>query len=236
MRALGLMLAVASALACVRPASTAEDSFSAARARMVSETIAPRGVKDPRVLAAMRKVPRHEFLPDAVRPHAYDDAPVPIGYGQTASQPYMVAVMTELAELGPHTRVLEIGTGSGYQAAILAEVAGEVYSIEILEPLAASARRTLERLGYGRVHVRQGDGYRGWPEAAPFDAIVVTAAPPEVPKALLEQLAPGGRLVVPVGRDEQELEVHRRTADGVRVRRFFPVTFVPMVPGKGDGR
>jgi hypothetical protein len=137
MRALGLMLAVASALACVRPASTAEDSFSAARARMVSETIAPRGVKDPRVLAAMRKVPRHEFLPDAVRPHAYDDAPVPIGYGQTASQPYMVAVMTELRSSVRTRVVLEIGTGSGYQAAILAEVAGEVYSIEILEPLAA---------------------------------------------------------------------------------------------------
>jgi protein-L-isoaspartate(D-aspartate) O-methyltransferase len=230
MRALGLLAAVALALACARPASTADDPFAAARARMVAETIAPRGVKDERVLAAMRKVPRHEFLPAAARPRAYDDTPVPIGHGQTASQPYMVAVMTELAELGPRARVLEIGTGSGYQAAVLAEVAGEVYSIEILEPLATSARRTLERLGYGRVHVRHGDGYRGWPEAAPFDAIVVTAAPPEVPTALRDQLAPGGRLVSPIGRDEQELEVHRRTPDGFRVRRVFPVTFVPMVP------
>jgi protein-L-isoaspartate(D-aspartate) O-methyltransferase len=205
---LGLTVALALA-ACARPAATADDSFAAARARMVTDTIASRDVKDARVLAAMRKVPRHEFVPANVRGRAYDDAPVPIGHGQTASQPYIVAVMTELAELGPDSRVLEIGTGSGYQAAVLAEVAGEVWSIELLEPLATSARRTLERLGYGRVHLRQGDGYRGWPEAAPFDAIVVTAAPPEVPKALLDQLAMGGRLVVPVGTDEQELEVHR---------------------------
>ena len=231
-RALGLGLAVALALACARPAATADDPFAAARARMVADTIASRDVKDARVLAAMRKVPRHEFVPANVRTRAYDDAPVPIGHGQTASQPYVVAVMTELAELRPDSRVLEIGTGSGYQAAVLAEVAGEVYSIELLEPLAASARRTLERLGYGRVHLRQGDGYRGWPEAGPFDAIVVTAAPPEVPKALLDQLVIGGRLVVPVGTEEQELEVHRRTAEGFRVKKVFPVTFVPMVPGK----
>jgi len=230
-RALGLGLTFALALSCARPAATADDPFAAARARMVADTIASRDVNDTRVLAAMRKVPRHEFVPANVRGRAYDDAPVPIGHGQTASQPYIVAVMTELAELGPDSRVLEIGTGSGYQAAVLAEVAGEVWSIELLEPLATSARRTLERLGYGRVHVRQGDGYRGWPEAAPFDAIVVTAAPPEVPKALLDQLAMGGRLVVPVGTDEQELEVHRRTAEGIRVKKVFPVTFVPMVPG-----
>ena len=230
-RALGFGLAVALALACARPAATADDPFAAARARMVADTIASRDVKDTRVLAAMRKVPRHDFVPANVQKRAYDDAPVPIGYGQTASQPYIVAVMTELAELGPNSRVLEIGTGSGYQAAVLAEVAGEVYSIELLEPLATSARQTLERLGYGRVHVRQGDGYRGWPEAAPFDAIVVTAAPPEVPKALLDQLAMGGRLVVPVGTHDQELEVHRRTAEGIRVKKVFPVTFVPMVPG-----
>jgi len=224
-------LTVALALSCARPAA-AEDPLAAARARMVAETIAARGVKDPRVLAAMRKVPRHDFVPADARSRAYDDGPVPIGHGQTASQPYVVAVMTELAELGPRSRVLEIGTGSGYQAAVLAEVAGEVYSIELLEPLAASARRTLERLGYGRIHLRRGDGYRGWPEAAPFDAIVVTAAPPEVPKALLDQLAIGGRLVVPVGTTEQELEVHQRTAEGVRVKKVFPVTFVPMVPAE----
>jgi protein-L-isoaspartate(D-aspartate) O-methyltransferase len=229
-------LLAALTVACARPAATADDPFSAARARMVSETIAPRGVKDARVLAAMRKVPRHEFLPPSARVRAYDDTPVPIGHGQTASQPYMVAVMTELAELGPKSRVLEIGTGSGYQAAVLAEVAGDVYSIELLEPLATSARRTLDRLGYGRVHVRQGDGYRGWPEAAPFDAIVVTAAPPEVPDELRRQLAPRGRLVIPIGRDDQELEVHTRTPDGYQVRRFFPVTFVPMVPGGTESR
>ena len=228
----GIVLALGLALGLARPAATADDPFAAARARMVAETIAARGVKDPRVLAAMRKVPRHEFVPAGERDRAYDDEPVPIGHGQTASQPYIVAVMTELAEVGPGARVLEIGTGSGYQAAVLAEVAGDVYSIELLEPLATRARRTLERLGYGRVHLRHGDGYRGWPDAAPFDAIVVTAAPPEVPKALLEQLAEGGRLVVPVGRTEQELEVHRRTPDGFRVRRVFPVSFVPMVPEK----
>lgn len=232
MRALGLGLAVGLALACVRPAVTADDPLVAARARMVADTIAARGVTDARVLAAMRKVPRHEFVPADARSRAYDDAPVPIGHGQTASQPYIVAVMTELAELRPDSRVLEIGTGSGYQAAVLAEVAGEVWSIELLEPLAASARQTLERLGYGRVHLRQGDGYRGWPEAAPFDAIVVTAAPPQVPQALLDQLAMGGRLVVPVGTTDQELEVHRRTAEGIRVKKVFPVTFVPMVPGR----
>jgi protein-L-isoaspartate(D-aspartate) O-methyltransferase len=228
----GIALTLGLALGCARPAATADDPFAAARAHMVAQTIAARGVKDARVLAAMRKVPRHEFVPAGQRDRAYDDAPVPIGHGQTASQPYIVAVMTELAEVRPGARVLEIGTGSGYQAAVLAEVAGEVYSIELLEPLAASARRTLERLGYGRIHLRQGDGYRGWPEAAPFDAIVVTAAPPEVPKALLEQLAEGGRLVVPVGRVDQELEVHTRTPGGFSVRREFPVQFVPMVPGK----
>src|SRR6185369_3989507 len=174
---------------------------------------------------------RHEFLPANARARAYDDAPVPIGHGQTASQPYMVAVMTELAELGPKSRVLEIGTGSGYQAAVLAEVAGDVYSIELLEPLATTARHTLDRLGYTRVHVRHGDGYRGWPEAAPFDAIVVTAAPPKVPPALLAQLADGGRLVMPVGDRDQRLEVHRRTGERIEVKPVFPVRFVPLTGG-----
>jgi protein-L-isoaspartate(D-aspartate) O-methyltransferase len=187
-----------------------DDPSSAARERMVAEQIAARGVADARVLAAMRKVPRHEFVPADVRARAYDDSPLAIGHDQTISQPYIVALMTELAALGPGARVLEIGTGSGYQAAVLAEVAGAVYTIEILAPLARRAEATLSRLGYGRVHVRQGDGYRGWPEAAPFDAIVVTAAAPKVPPALLEQLADGGRLVMPVGDREQHLEVHRR--------------------------
>lgn len=225
------VFAVVSIACGARSGRTGDDPTVAARERMVRETIAPRGVKDPRVLAAMRKVPRHEFLPPDQRDRAYRDAPVPIGFGQTASQPYMVAVMTELAALGPDSKVLEIGTGSGYQAAVLAEVAGEVYTIEILERLATRARETLARLGYERVHVRHGDGYRGWPEAAPFDAIVVTAAPPEVPDTLRAQLAPGGRMVVPIGRDDQELEVHTRTDGGFTVRRFFPVSFVPMVPG-----
>ena len=185
-------------------------------------------MRDARVLAAMRAVPRHAFVEPALRGRAYDDGPLPIGHGQTISQPYVVAAMTELAQAGPGTRVLEVGTGSGYQAAVLAELGGEVYSIELLEPLAERAAKTLADLGYERVQLRQGDGYRGWPEAAPFDAIVVTAAPPEVPPALLEQLKPGGRLVIPVGRGWQELEVHTRTPQGVIRERIFAVRFVPM--------
>jgi len=198
------------------------------RERMVRTQLQARGIADPRVLAAMRKVPRHEFVPADLAARAYEDSALPIGHDQTISQPYVVALMTELAQLGPDGRVLEIGTGSGYQAAVLAEVAKEVYSIEILEPLAIRAEATLRRLGYERVHVRRGDGYRGWPDAAPFDAILVTAAPDTVPPPLLEQLAPGGRLVIPVGRNRQTLEVHRRTADGITVERSVPVAFVPM--------
>ncbi len=209
------------------PAAEDAASFAAARERMVADQIEARGVRDARVLAALRRVPRHEFVPERDRARAYRDGPLPIGHGQTISQPYVVAVMTELAAPGPRDRVLEIGTGSGYQAALLAELAGEVYSIEIVEPLAERATATLERLGY-EVHVRHGDGYRGWPEKAPFDAIVVTAAPERVPPALLEQLAEGGRLVIPVGDLYQELEVHRRTAEGIEVERVFAVRFVPM--------
>jgi len=205
-----------------------------ARVRMVREQIAGRGVEDPRVLEAVRRVPRHEFVASRLREQAYDDRPLPIGHGQTISQPYVVAAMTELAAVGPASKVLEVGTGSGYQAAVLAELAGEVFTIEIVEPLAERARETLARLGYTNVHVRHGDGYAGWPEEAPFDAIVVTAAPPEVPPALREQLAVGGRLVVPVGRDWQELEVHTRTEDGWEVREVFPVRFVPMVRGEDE--
>ncbi len=217
----GLLLAAAAG-----PPSDAE--LAAALEEMVAEQIAGRGVADARVLAALRKVPRHEFVARSLRREAYADHPLPIGHGQTISQPYVVAAMTELAQVGPGERVLEVGTGSGYQAAVLAELAREVYTIEIVEPLAKSAAATLARLGYAAVRVRHGDGYLGWPEAAPFDAIVVTAAPPRVPPPLLEQLAVGGKLVIPVGEDWQELEVHTKTATGVEVRQVFPVRFVPM--------
>jgi protein-L-isoaspartate(D-aspartate) O-methyltransferase len=204
----------------------------AARARMVEEQIAARGIADPAVLQAMRTVPRHEFVPEGVRADAYADWPLPIGHGQTISQPYVVALMTELAAVKPGDRVLEIGTGSGYQAAILCALGAEVYTIEIVEPLARGAESILQRLGYGRVHVRHGDGSRGWPEAAPFDAVVVTAAPREVPAALVAQLAPGGRLVIPVGSEgEQELRVLVRTPSGIETRPSVPVQFVPMVVG-----
>jgi protein-L-isoaspartate(D-aspartate) O-methyltransferase len=208
--------------------SVAREPRSEERDRMVAEQIAARDVRDPRVLAAMRKVPRHEFVPERWRAHAYDDRPLPIGEDQTISQPYIVALMSELADVQPKDRVLEVGTGSGYQAAVLAELGADVYTIEIVEPLARRAAAAFERLGLRAVHTRHGDGYRGWPEAAPFDAIVVTAAPPEVPRALLAQLKPGGRLVIPVGGAEQELQVHERTADGFRVRTVTPVRFVPM--------
>jgi len=197
--------------------------------RMVCEQVEARGVRQATVLAAMRRVPRVEFLPAPVRHLAYEDSPVPIAEGQTVSQPYIVGYMTELLALEGHERVLEVGTGSGYQTAILALTAAEVYSIEIRVALAASARETLSRLGYDKVHLRVGDGYHGWPEAAPFDAILVTAAPPDVPQALVDQLAMGGRLVVPVGLFDQQLLRLTRQASGVRTERLLPVRFVPMV-------
>ncbi|RMG94416.1 MAG: protein-L-isoaspartate(D-aspartate) O-methyltransferase [Deltaproteobacteria bacterium] len=205
------------------------------RDRMVAEQIEARGVTDPRVLAAMAKVPRHLFVPDAYQAEAYQDHPLPIGHGVTISQPYIVALMTELAEVRPGDKVLEIGTGSGYQAAVLAELGAEVYSIEVIEPLARRAKERLAKLGYDRVHVRHGDGYRGWPEAAPFDAVVVTAAPPEVPEALREQLADGGRLVIPVGSRYQELKVITRRGNRFDERTVIPVRFVPMVHGTDSG-
>ena len=216
------------ALACGRRARATDDPYSVERSRMVRDQIVARGVKDPRVLAALRRVPRHEFVPADQRRNAYDDAALPIGSGQTVSQPYIVALMTELAAVTERSRVLEVGTGSGYQAAVLAELAGDVYSIEIVEALARSAAATLRRLGYDRVHVRHGDGYRGWPEHAPFDAIVVTAAPDRIPPPLEQQLAPRGRLVIPVGSADTELVVVTRTEDGFRRRSIAPVRFVPM--------
>ncbi len=205
------------------------DAQRAARERMVREQIANRGVRDARVLAAMRKVPRHLFVPSEMQSAAYSDTPLPIGHRQTISQPYIVAFMSEAMELKPQDRVLEIGTGSGYQAAILAELVREVYSIEIVEPLGKEVAARLKDLGYERVKLRIGDGYRGWPEAAPFDAIIVTAAPDHVPPALVEQLREGGRLVLPVGRFAQDLLRVRRTAKGIVQENLLPVRFVPMV-------
>ena len=197
---------------------------------MVDEQIADRGVRNPEVLAAMRKVPRHRFVPPELAPRAYDDTPLPIGHGQTISQPYIVGYMSELLDVKPDHRVLEIGTGSGYQAAVLGELARAVYTIEIVPELAASASATLKALDYTNIHVRAGDGYAGWPEQAPFDRIMVTAAPEQVPAPLVDQLAAGGRLVAPVGRqDAQWITVIEKTASGVVERRTIPVRFVPFV-------
>ena len=178
----------------------------------------------------LRATPRHEFIPAELWMQAYDDYPLPIGFGATISQPYIVALMTEMLAPAKQHRVLEIGTGSGYQAVVLAQLAKQVYTIEIVPELAESARRTLHRLGYDNVTVREGDGYRGWPECAPFDRIILTAAPPEVPKALLDQLAPGGRMVAPVGPlFRQELELVQKAPDGgIRRSTTLPVSFVPM--------
>ena len=206
-----------------------------ARARMVQEQIAARGVTDERVLDAMRQVPRHEFVLPAHRERAYDDTPLPIEAEQTISQPYIVALMSELADIQPGDRVLEVGTGSGYQAAVLAQLGAEVLSIEIVEELARTAKARLQRLGY-TVKVRHGDGYAGWPEHAPFDAILVTAAPPSIPPPLEAQLAVGGKLVVPVGEDYQQLVVVERTASGYERRSVAPVRFVPMTGRAQNGK
>lgn len=204
------------------------DTMSTLRDAMVTQQIARRGVSDERVLAAMRRVPRHEFVPDSLRDRAYADQPLPIDYEQTISPPYIVAAMTELARLDPGSIVMEIGTGSGYQTAVLAELAKDVYSIEIVSPLGERAAAVLSNLGYMNIHLGIGDGYEGWPEAAPFDAIIVTAAPPAIPEPLVEQLALGGRLVIPVGHIVQELIVLTKEADGLSAQRVFPVRFVPM--------
>lgn len=207
--------------------------WTAARGRMVRLHLEQRGIRNLRVLQAMRATERHLFVPEAIRARAYDDSPLPIGWGQTISQPYIVASMTQLLDPQPHHRVLEIGTGSGYQAAVLSPLASRVYSIERLTPLGQEAAERLQRLGYRNIEVRIGDGYLGWPEQAPFDRIILTAAPPEIPPALLAQLRAGGRLVAPVGTDDQELIVIDKDANGtLRRRREYAVIFVPMVPGK----
>jgi len=224
---IALAIGLASPSAVAMGAHARED-YVELRARMVERQIVARGVTDSLVLAAMRDVPRHRFVPPDLAQWAYTDGPLPIGHDQTISQPYIVALMTELLGLEGGERVLEIGTGSGYQAAVLSGIAGEVYSIEILEPLAASAAERLSELGYENVTVLCGDGYRGWPEHAPFDAVVVTAAPDHVPEPLLDQLATGGRLVIPVGDVYQELLRLVKTEDGIIERRVIPVRFVPM--------
>jgi protein-L-isoaspartate(D-aspartate) O-methyltransferase len=205
--------------------------YEGQRARMVREQLRDRDITDPRVLDAMGRVPRHLFVPEGSRNSAYADRPLSIGHGQTISQPYIVAFMTQALKLRPEHRVLEIGTGSGYQAAVLAELAREVYTIEILRPLGERARTTLESVGYRNVHVRIGDGYLGWPEQAPFDRIMVTAAPEAVPQALVNQLAVGGLMAVPVGSLIQELRILRKTKKGLETLDTIPVLFVPMVKG-----
>ena len=211
----------------------AEDDRAARRAAMVATQIEARGVSDPCVLKAMREVPRERFVPAPLENDAYRDGPLSIGRGQTISQPYIVALMTALTEPAPGMRVLEIGTGSGYQAAVLAECVGDVYTIEIIPELGRQAAERLAGLGYENIHPRVGDGYDGWPEEQPFDAIVVTAAPPEIPQPLLDQLAVGGRMVIPVGRGSQDLVVVTRTEDGYVDRFETPVRFVPMT-GKAE--
>jgi protein-L-isoaspartate(D-aspartate) O-methyltransferase len=209
-------------------------NFEKERNRMVDEQIVGRGVKDERVLAAMRKIPRHEFLPEAIRGIAYADNALPLGEGQTMSQPYMVALMTELLGLKGAERVLEIGTGSGYQSAVLAELCEKVYTVERIKPLADKARATLDRLGYKSVAIKIYDGTYGWREMAPFDAIMVTAGSPDIPAPLVEQLKEGGRMVIPVGdRYGQQLITVDKTAEGTITERSIPCVFVPLIGNHG---
>ena len=219
-------------LALCLPACAPSDAIDPERARqlMVEHQLAARDIMNPQVLAAMRAVPRHEFIPAGLRSRAYEDGPLPIGYGQTISQPYIVAFMTDQLAPRPGDRVLEIGTGSGYQAAVLAQLVREVYTIEIIEPLGLRAEADLTRLGYKNVHVRVGDGYAGWPDAAPFDAIIVTCAPNHIPEPLVQQLREGGRMIVPVGESggAQELYLLEKRGGKVEQRAVLPVRFVPM--------
>jgi protein-L-isoaspartate(D-aspartate) O-methyltransferase len=213
-----------------------EDRFKAERQRMVELQLAGRDITDRRVLAALLQVPRHEFVPASERDYAYRDSPLPIGQGQTISQPYIVALMTQLASPSPQAVALDVGTGSGYQAAVLACLCRHVYSIEIVESLAEAARQRLDHLGYDNVTVRAGDGYAGWPEHSPYDLIIVAAAPDHVPQPLVDQLKAGGRLVIPVGRHSQDLLVIHKSNDGtVQQQQVIPVVFVPMT-GAGVNR
>jgi protein-L-isoaspartate(D-aspartate) O-methyltransferase len=221
-----VVLALAAALAA--PPAAAAQTEAELRREMVDRQIRQRGITDPAVLAAMGEVPRHQFVPEAYRAEAYEDKPLPLGWGQTIYQPYVVALMTSLLKLDDDDTVLEIGTGSGYHTAVLSRIARKVFSIEIIEPFGEEARRRLDRLGYRNVEVRVGDGYQGWPDKAPFDAIILTAAPPHIPQPLIDQLKVGGRMVAPVGEYFQDLLVITKTAEGIEKRTVIPVRLVPM--------
>jgi protein-L-isoaspartate(D-aspartate) O-methyltransferase len=208
--------------------ASADFNFDVLRGAMVRDQLQQRDVKDAQVLAAMRRVPRHEFVPESIVASAYDDCALPLSLGQTISQPYIVGFMTQALKLTGKEKVLEIGTGSGYQAAVLAEIVPEVYTMEILPDLAERARTVLTRLGYKNIYIRTGDGYQGWPESAPFDRIIVTAAPDQVPQPLIDQLKTGGRMVIPVGRFDQQLVVLEKTNSGITRLTTIPVRFVPM--------
>lgn len=235
MRKPALLIAVLGLLATPtllpQPGVAAGDRFATARQQMVAEQLTGpgRNITNLRVLRAMRKVPRHEFVPEGLRAHAYADRPLPIGYDQTISQPFVVAFMTEQLDPKPTDRVLEVGTGSGYQAAVLAELVARVHTVEIVKELAQRAATDLKRLGYTNVSVRAGDGYKGWPEAAPFDAIIVTCAPEKVPPPLIEQLKEGGRMIIPIGAAwDQNLVLLRKQGGKLERRAVLPVRFVPM--------
>lgn len=218
---------------CAGPARAQDEDFSAQREKMVETQIEKRGVADDRVLEAILRVERHFFVPRELRRFAYADTPLPIGMNQTISQPYIVALMTELGRISEDDRVLEIGTGSGYQAAVLAELSKEVYTIEIIPELAKKAERLLKQLGYENITVKQGDGYLGWPEYAPFDVIIITAAPAVIPQRLVGQLSSGGRMVLPVGETgKQMLKLLRKTPEAIVEEDVIPVRFVPMVHGR----
>ena len=232
-----LLLAGCQSVSC--DVSTTDSDFAAARERMVRQQLAAPGrdITNACVLAVMGKVPRHELVPARLRAQAYGDYPLPIGHDQTISQPFIVAFMTEKLEPKPTDKVLEIGTGSGYQAAVLAGLVSNVFTIEIVEPLARRAEADLKRLGYTNVTVRAGDGYKGWPDAAPFDAIIVTCAPERVPQALVDQLKEGGRMIIPVGpAGDQELYLLQKQGGRVEKRAVLPVRFVPMIGGPPGNR
>jgi protein-L-isoaspartate(D-aspartate) O-methyltransferase len=227
-------VSVVSAAVIPHAVQAGEDKFwEGQREEMVRDQLRSRGISDERVLTAMGTVPRHEFVPGAARARSYEDGPLPIGYGQTISQPYIVAFMSQALQISPSDRVLEIGTGSGYQAAVLSPLVKEVYTIEIVKPLAERAAATLKRLGFDNVKVKAGDGYQGWPEEAPFDAIIVTCAPEDVPPALLDQLREGGRMVIPVGPEGevQELVLLEKSVGALKKVDLLPVRFVPMTGG-----